>query len=311
MSKYQIKTKPLWQNLTQKQRLGAIIILLLFTIIIIYSIVTIIYRNGKISTTVKYAPYNATLTLNDSKISNNTTVWLIPGNYHLKVELAHFETIERDITIDSDHHYIVGVLTAIDAEGETFYNKHKEEFAETEGVIGRYLNEEGSIQKGKYPILNYLPINNALYSISYTYDEKNPEPIITVKADPEYIDAAVGKLKTFKNIDLTTYQIIFTTENPFQNYQTMSADTPLTAINYSINNIDNYYISEGQYIGDSYYLTKIYSYDYSMDYYYAHYYALLHKNNGKWELVATPQPILTTNNTPGVDKTILNSANSF
>lgn len=306
-------SKTFWQNLSQKQRVAVVLAIVLLAIVIIYSVFTLIFRAGKIATTVKFAPYNATITLNDSKIANNTTVWLLPGSYHLKVEFTNFTTIERDIVIDESHHYIVGTLEASNDSGNDYYNKHKEEFAETEGVIGQYLNEVGSATKEKYPILNYLPINNSLYSISYTYDEENPEPIITVKADPKYIDAAVGKLKTFKNVDLTAYQIVFNTENPYEDYQKLSMTDPIETIRRSISIIDDSYynITEGNYIGSDYFAAQVYIYDYSIDYSYSHYIVLLKKNGNNWKIVNTPYPLLTTYNTPGVEKSILDSANSF
>lgn len=310
MDKIKHQLKQLWKNLSGNKRAILIVAVVLFIFVIIYSAITLITRSGKIATTVKYAPYRATITLNDSRISNNTTIWLEPGNYHLKVEYEHFVTEERDIVIDKEHDYIIGVLTAADDEGNNYYSQHRQEFAETEGVIGRFLNEEGLQIKNKYTILNYLPINNSLYSISYDYTD-NMVPIISVKTEPKYLDDAVEKLKTLKNVDLTSYQINFTPANPFAIYDNFSAAKPLDVIKNSFNNIDDYYIQEGQYIGGDYFTTKIYTYSYAMDYSYAHYRALLRKDGNNWKLVAAPQPLLTTENTPGVNKSILDSANSF
>ena len=310
MDKIKQKIKVLWKNLSNNKRAILIVAIILFVFVIFYSAITLITRTGKIATTVKYAPYHATITLNNSKITNNTTVWLEPGNYHLKVEFEHFITDERDITIDKDHNYIVGILASSDEQGEEYYKKHREEFAEAEGVVGQYLNEEGLRIKKQYTILNYLPINNSLYSISYDYTD-DMVPIIGIKTEPKYLDDAVEKLKTLKNVDLTAYQINFTPTNPFAIYKEVSAEKPLDVIKKSFTNIDDYYILEGQYLADDYFTTKIYTYSYEMDYSYAHYRALLHKEGNKWKLVAAPQPLLTRENTPNVDKSILDSVNSF
>ena len=106
MDKIKKKLQIFWKNLDQKKRVIVVAAILFFAFIIIYSVAMIVYRAGKIATTVKFAPYNSTITLNNSRISNNTTVWLEPGNYNLKVTFEHFETYEREITIDQDHHYI-------------------------------------------------------------------------------------------------------------------------------------------------------------------------------------------------------------
>lgn len=95
MDKIQKKAKIFWNNLDQKKRIILIAAVALFIFIIIYSVATLIFRSGKIETTVKFAPYKSTITLNDAKISNNTTIWLEPGTYNLKVEFEHFESLDR------------------------------------------------------------------------------------------------------------------------------------------------------------------------------------------------------------------------
>ena len=266
-------------------------------------------RINKVKTTVLYAPYNAKISLNNTPIRNNSTIWLEPGFYTAKIEYDHFETIEQTIEISNNHHYIVGILKASDEEGESYTNTHTQEFTNAEGIIGKMLNEEGTAIKNQYPILNYLPINNSLFSISYSYDEKNT-PIIKVKSTPDFLDDAVAKMKTLKNVELIDYQIIFDIENPFETYSNTPKSTPQETIKSSFK-MDKYTISNGETIADDYYATTIYIYDYNRDLSYNHYRILLHKQTDGWHIVATPQPLLTKNNTPNVSSNILNSANSL
>ena len=193
------KIKQLYKNLKPAQRLMTFLILAVVLFVIIYYIIIAIQHNGKIPVTVKFAPYAAKVTLNDTKVKNNTTVWLEPGTYRTKAEYDHFETSEFSVNINNDYKYIVGVLTPADQTGEEYQEKHKQEFIDTEGIVGLALNTEGLLIKKQYPILNYLPMNNSLYSISYAYDDNN-EPIITIKTTPEFIDIAVqgiGELRHF------------------------------------------------------------------------------------------------------------------
>ena len=299
----------LFKNLKPKEKLAFIIISVLVLIGIIFFVLTFVNRIGKVEVTVKYAPYAATVTLNNVKINNNSKIWIEPGKYNLKVEFEHFSTAERVIEITTGYRYIVGTLSTVDDDGEAYINSHKQEFTEAEGLVGLALNEEGIAIKKKYPILNYLPINNRLYSISYAYTDDN-EPIINVKAQPEYLDVAVRKMKSLKNVDLTTYQINFSTPNPFAIYNEKSKSSPEETIRASFN-LSGYRLSAGQDIANDYYAATIYKYDYDRDLIYAHYRVLLKKDNNKWHIVSAPQPLLTHQNTPDTATDIINSVNSL
>ena len=301
------------KNLDKKQKFTILGIAAIILVFIMISIVTLITRAGKIATTVQFAPYAATVKLNDTAVKNKSTQYLIPGTYKVVVSFDHFETYETTITIDDNYHYIVGVLTPSDNEGTAYQERHKTEWTETEGIIGQALNEEGSRRKKQYPILNYLPVNNSLYSIGYSYDDNKTRPIVTVKEKPVYLDDAVEKMKLFKNVDLASYEIVFKTENPFAIYDNnATGSTPLECAQNAFSNLDEYATTTGQDITNGYYTLKIYTDDYEMAYQYAHYRALFHKEeNGVWKIIAAPQPLLTTYNTPDVPIDILNTANSL
>ena len=299
----------LLKNLDQKQRLIFIIFSILILVGIIFFIFISIIRIGKVEVTVQYAPYSAKVTLNGTTVKNKSKIWLQPGKYTAKIEYEHFESVERVVEISKDYNYIVGILHTIDDEGEKYINSHKQEFIEVEGLVGRALTEEGIAIKKQYPILNYLPINNQLFSISYAYTDEN-EPIINVKTSPEFLDDAVAKMKTLKNVDLTAYQINFTPSNPFAIYEESAKSKPEDTIK-STFNLDKYKLSKGQDIAGNYYAATIYTYDYDRDLTYGHYRVLLKKQDDKWHLVAAPQPLLTKQNTPDTAVDILNSANSL
>ncbi|MBR6168500.1 hypothetical protein IKQ74_00970 [Candidatus Saccharibacteria bacterium] len=298
------------KNLNKKQRIIFFILSAIILVGIIYFIVVSISRIGKIPITVQYAPFEANITLNGTKINNHTTVWLEPGKYLAKIEFDHFKTIEREVEITDKYRYIVGIMEATDSNGEEYANSHRQEFIETEGVIGQALNQEGKEIKERYPILNYLPINNRLYSISYIYNN-NTAPTIAIKAAPEYLDAAVQKIKNLEDVDPTIYQIDFTATNPYTTYTESPKASPEETIKASFTLSDTYKLSEGEYIAGEYYVATLYKYDYDKDLICAHYRVLLKKTNDKWHILATPQPLLTRKNTPKAPKDILYYANAF
>lgn len=298
------------KQLNQRKKLLIILVAAVFAIILIYSIGNLIYRAGKTKTIIHFAPNAAAVTLNDTKVSNDSTSWIIPGKYHLKVSFnEHFSVYEEDIEITNETAELYGLLSALDDEGREYATQHRQEFTVVEGLVGDLLDREGQKKKEKYPILNYIPINNSLYSISYQY--KNDEPEIYVKSDPKYLDVAVAKMKLFENISLEEQNIIFLNTNEFENYQQNPIADVRKFLRAAYQLSSEYIISEPAETSGYIYAT-IYKngHDYNADY--AHYRVILKKNaNNNWQVISTPQPLLTVYNTPNVDKEILKTINSY
>ena len=303
--------KTINKQLGPRNRALIVFIAIAFAIIVIYSVATLIYRAGKTKTIIQFAPNGATITLNDTRVANGSTSWLIPGSYHLKVEYNdHLEIYEEDIIIanETSEHY--GTLSAVDDEGKAFVEQHREEYAKVEGLVGSLLDRQGKKIKDTYPILNYLPMNNSLYSISYQYDDNN-KPVIYVKSDPKYLDVAVAKMKLFKNVELENENIVFLNENPFEKYE----QNPITDVKRFIRAAyqlpSNYVINEPKTVS-KYTYTSVYIDGHDKNAEYAHYLVVLKKSSdGAWVQAATPQPLFTIHNTKNIDKKILKTINSY
>lgn len=301
------------KQLDQRKRLLIILVAAVFAIILIYSIGTMIYRAGKTKTIIHFAPSAATVTLNDTKVANGSTSWIIPGTYHLVVSFnEHFSVHEEDIEIKNDGETaeFYGLLTALDDEGREYATQHRQDFAKVEGLIGNLLDREGQKIKQNYPILNYIPINNSLYSISYQYDD-NSEPVVYVKSDPKYLDVAVAKMKLFEGVELEEQNIVFLNKNDFEVYQQNPISDAKKFLRAAYQLSDEYIIDDPLET-NSYTYTTIYKNGHAYNGDYAHYRVILEKDSdNNWQVVATPQPLLTTRNTPGIDKAILKTINSY
>lgn len=308
------KNSPILNNLSKNQKLTILIIIIAFIGLLIYTAVTLVSRIGKVNVEVYFAPYSAKVTLNGTEIKNKASVYLIPGNYELEVSCEHFETLTKQITIDNNHRKLLGILEASDSEGEAYIEAHQLEFTEVEGLVGVYLNEEGERIKDQYPILNHLPFNSSLYSISYDYEEEGSRPVINIKSQDYYLDAAVAKLKIYgEGDDLIQYKIFFSgNNNPFmipvadstaQNPQTFIKETYAADQN-------SYIVSDGVSI-DNYYVATIQSYNFDNDLYLAHYRIVLQKQGNSWKIIEYPQPFLTTHNMPNVPVEVLNAGNNL
>ena len=298
---------------TKSQKIIFFSLIGILLVAILISITTLVSRIGKIPVQVKYAPYTATVKLNNVPIKNNATNYLTPGTYEVIVELEHFETLSSTITIDSSSEYLLGQLIPIDEEGQTIANRHQKEYAEVEGIYGQIASDEGAAIKDQYPILNYIPINNNFYSISFRYESDTPgKPIITVKAEPLYLDIAVQKLLSFPDVNPAEYDISFTTNNPFLNTQTSTASDPKTFIQESYPSVINdQFIFKTEQSMDDYFVAIIYRYDQKTDTNYSHYRIIIKKDGNTWQTIATPQPLLTTTNTPNINLELLATINSL
>lgn len=282
----------------------------LLAIIIIYSVATLIYRAGKTRVFIQIAPNDAVITLNDTRVGNKSECWLTPGNYHLvATSNEHLAVYERDFEVKNGSLKIYATLSAIDDEGKDFIEKHRQEYAVVEGLIGDQLNREGEKEREANPILNHLPINNSLYSISYEYDNNN-QLIINIKSELKYLDVAVEKLKTFKDVSISSLNIVFHSKNTFEQFNDNNNSDIIQFIKTAYNLPDNYKINEIKQLND-YFYTTVYIDDYNNNLQYAHYRIILKQKGESWEVISNPQPILTTFNTPNVAKDILDIINSY
>ena len=302
-------------NITDEKKTTLIKIVAVLFIIAVVAILVIflslqISRAGKIATTVKYAPFNATVTLNDETVPNNSTQYLPPGEYDLVVETEHFDTVSKTITISEDSDLIVGELTPNSDRGNQIASERLDDFLEVEGILGKLAAEAGKQEKATYPILKYLPINNALFSISYAYDADN-ELQVYIAASQPYQNMAVAKLYDLDGVNPAEYNINFKDfTNPFAGtFVENTASDPVAFLSTGYARLlDDYTISAGATDGDFYY-TKIDSKIGQQDNTFVSYRVLLKKSGSSWEFVTPPYPVLTKYNTPDVSVDLLNKIN--
>lgn len=301
------------ENFTKTQKIIGAIVGLVFIGVLVFAVITIIYRAGKVAVTVKYAPFSATVTLDGERISNDSISYIVAGEYDLVVENEHFKTVSEKVTISDDYPYVIGQMTATSEEGERIARERQDEFLEVEGIFGGIRTDDGNKEKQQYPILKYLPINNALYSISYEY--KNDKSLqINIKTTPTYQNTAIQKLYTLKGVVPTEYNIVFKDfVNPFDgSFVKNNESDPLNFLKNGYKNVlgDRYIVQNGQSEGNYFYTTIETSVGQEDGYFWS-WRVLLVRSGGKWDFVTTPYPILTQHNTPNVETEILNKVNQL
>ena len=279
--------------------------------LIIWGVATLVYRMGKVPVTVKYAPFNAVVKVDGRRISNNATEYLVAGEYSVVVETEHFKTIEETVTVSKDYPYLIGLMEPSTDMGRQISIERQKDFLEVEGIYGRLAADDGAKEKEEYPILKYIPINNALFSISYAYNDDNSLQI-NIKASQTYRDTTVAKLYSFSGVVPTDYNVVFKDfKNPFDGtFVENDASDPLDFIKtgYKTTIGSNYLVKTGRIEGD-YYYTTIQTQAGQQDGYYASWRVLLEKSDGKWKFVTTPYPILTKYNAKNVSTELLDKVN--
>ena len=299
-----------FKNLNQRQKIVAVSIFAVVILAILSSIYIVTTRIGKIGTKIMIAPFATNVELNGSKVKNNKTNYLLEGEYHLVATLDHFETIERDIVIDKDHTVIINEMTPSDDEGQTYMKKHTSEYGRVETMASKLANKEGQERISKYPILKYLPLNNSIYSISYSFEDGSEEPTILVKTDYEYLDVAVAKMKLFEGVKLEDYKINFSVKNPYLYYGNSSSSDPETFIR-EIFHTKSFMIKKTTDINEEYTVVTLYNFNSTKELSYAHYHAVLRKKGNSWELAALPQPLYTKHNSGQIPEDVIKTINSL
>lgn len=283
---------------------------ILFLAIIIFAIIQLIGRIGKISVNVSYAPFIAEVTANDIKLKNNTTNYLAPGEYQITVSSPNFETLQETVTIKEDTTDIYGMLGPNTEEGQKLYDKYQNDFLEVQALYGKASIAEGEAQRKEWPILSFLPQNNILYSLGYILENNNLT--ITVRSSNTYLDSALDELFSLAQAPQTiaTYNVKLTDfSNQLTSFIKNTNTNPIEYLRTGYKHIPELSIQTGQQNGEYYYTTILVGSE--EDYMQITYRAILKKIEDGWELTNTPYPVVTTTNHPDIPLEILNLTNSL
>lgn len=290
----------------------SIVIFIVFCLgIIAYVIFQNISNLGKIKIDIKYAPFIAEVKLNDKKIKNGEFNYLEPGSYTIEVSLENFETFTDTITIDESTEYLYGALEPLNEAGIATTKRYNQDFLAIQGYASQDSINEGLAEDEKWPILEKLPVSNALFSLGYK--KTGSDIVLTIKASSSYLDSAIEKLISLNpstkpladyNIEIEDFQ------NPFTNqFVASSSSDPTEFLKNGFSNVECNVSPNGKTQGN-YYLTNITTGS-EDNYTLVTFHVVLIKTDNTWKLAGTPYPILTTTNTPNVPTEVLTQANNL
>jgi len=313
-------------------------------VVIIYSVVILLSRVGKVAVDIKYVPYAATVKLSGEVINNNAVNYIKAGTYTVLVEFENFESAEIEVEITENTKYLYGVLNPINDVGIEYMDEHAEELSEVQDISDALSGEIKEILLEKYPLFNELPINDPYFTIDYEVPNglgglDEYVPTVIIDASLAYRELAVSKMLEIADDEaFGKYNIVFKNlDNPYAGkFKENNSDDPVEFIKIGYSGVgfdfevgstesasveedaitsergwadedDDDDVTVDDSMSDDYYYTYLRSY---YDGFVSVIFRLvLARDSNGWKLIADPYPLLTSFNTPEVPLDILNKVN--
>lgn len=180
-------------------RLVVIFIGLALLMVIGYFIYRSIITQGKVEVEVVAVPGDATITLNNEKISTGTVVYLKAGEYTVKASkegYADFSSV-TSIKDDVSDQIIAVPLEPVSSEAKKWAEEHQNDYLALEGKSGESAQKQGEEFQTQNPIITHLPSDSLLYTIGYKADPSDPTGnsiILEIDAADGYRQAAIYQI---------------------------------------------------------------------------------------------------------------------
>lgn len=189
-----------------------IIVALLVLAIMLYGIILQVSRIGKTKITISVLPSEATVLVNDKKVSKSS-VYLKPGQYKITARADGYVEDTVDLNVDNKEPDPVILLPKPDSdEAIAFFENNPSLQAQKEGLGGQKASEAGQKIREKYPIISQLPYIDILgpFSVDYGASKNQPESVVLYVSD----SSPGGRQKALKwirenNQEPTDLEIVF------------------------------------------------------------------------------------------------------
>lgn len=176
-------------------------------------------RQGKTAVTFHTIPSDATIVVDNKKITPGSTTYLKEGNYSYTISRDGFAEQTRSLSVNeyTDSSQFI-MLEANSRVGTQWLRDNPEKTTEFESLAGQAAVERGDAARKKNPIIDDLPLKNLLFTIGYKNDTSDPSGnsiIVTVRSPEQYRQDAITRLSTLGH-NLSDYKFEFyDMEDPF------------------------------------------------------------------------------------------------
>lgn len=153
-------------------------------------------------------PSDAKISVNGAPSVGQKTFYLEPGVYTVIFSRPGFSTelASVDTSIDGDYP-ILASLRSISDEAIAWEEENISQRQSFERLSSSLLSQQGTDKREEYPILNYLPSRNNLYSIGHISNDDG-SITVTVHAPDVYVPYAINQIREW-GLDPEDYDINF------------------------------------------------------------------------------------------------------
>lgn len=189
----------------------------LFVLLIIWTMLILMSRIGKLPVTVSVVPSDASITIND-QLRGNGTDWLTPGTYKVKVQKVGYASQEKTLTVsDKKKDNVVAVsLKPESNDAKKWAAEHSKDYKDNEKYGAIEASSNGEYFSAINPITKKLPFTDPYYKIGYIVGEKQSITITISTTSPRWRFYAIEKIREW-GFEPTDFVIIFTDfKNPLE-----------------------------------------------------------------------------------------------
>lgn len=196
-----------------------IIIILIAVIIFLLSLALFIVSSQKtaneVDVTIKIAPSDSIITIDNKINAKNGTVRLSPGKHSFVFKREGFIEVKDTITVyKTEPNLVIKGLTPNSAEGDKYVNQHPKEYEEIGQIGDQEAERTGILLTEKNPLILDLPADvSPQYRIDYGVSVRYPDDQTKIAI---YISSASAKDKSNAiqiiydlGYDPSDYEIIF------------------------------------------------------------------------------------------------------
>lgn len=185
----------------------------LFAVIVVWSVLIFVTRNGKVAVVISAVPSDSSITLDGTRYSNGTS-YIQPGTYEIVVQKTGFETVKTQTTVtDAKEQNVIAVsLLPKSAQALKWADDHQLEYSKNETYGSIQANSDGKFFTSQNPITTKLPFKDPYFTIGYVSEGNNTIKLTIQTPSPRYRFFALEQIRKW-GYDPTNFIIQFTDFN--------------------------------------------------------------------------------------------------
>lgn len=193
----------------RNKRRFIVIASILISLIIAWTIISFIGRQGKVAVVIQTVPSDATITF-DSQGQSNGTQWIKPGDYNVTAKKEGYSTVTRKVRVSpaKSQNVVAMSLAPQSDEAKKWADAHKADYRRIETFSTIEANTNGEYFSNLHPITTKLPFVDPYFKIAYTTNDDMSITLTISTPSPRYRFYAVEKIRQL-GYDPTDFVIKF------------------------------------------------------------------------------------------------------